>query len=64
MTTIQVSVSTKQVLEVLKRNEGKESYDDVIQHLLKTHTKVAESMFGAIKGLSWKKEDRSKLHEL
>lgn len=64
-TTIQISDTTKQMLEKLKSNEQMETYDKVIQHLVKKHTHVSKSMFGSNKKLTWRKEeDRMKFHEL
>lgn len=63
-TTIQISNTTKQVLEKLKTEEKVESYDQVIQTLVKMHTRVPKSMFGSFKGLKWKKSDRLDLREL
>ena len=63
-TTIQISDTTKQVLEKLKEKEHALTYDEVIQHLVKKHTKVASSMFGTVKGLAWKKKDRLDFDEL
>jgi hypothetical protein len=64
-TTIQVSGTTKQLLDHLKEKEHAETYDALIQHLVKTHADVPASMYGAVKGLKkWKKEDRLGLHEL
>lgn len=63
-TTIQVSDATKQLLELLKKKEKTPSYDQIIQILAKERAKVPSSMFGAIKGLKWKKKDRMDMHEL
>ncbi len=62
-TTIQVSDATKQVLDGLKKKEQASSYDQIIQELVKTKTKVASSMFGSFKLNAWKKEDRMKFDE-
>ncbi len=62
-TTVQVSNATKQVLEALKQREKASSYDEVIRHLVETHTKIGKSMFGALRGLKWKKEDRLEFNE-
>ncbi len=62
-TTIQVSETTKQLLEIAKKNKQAPSYDQVIEELLKKDLKVPNSMFGANPGLSWsKKENRMKFH--
>ncbi len=65
-TTIQVSGTTKQMLDLLKEKEHAKTYDQVLQHLLTTHMDMPKSMFGAARGmLKWKKEeDRLNLHEL
>ncbi len=57
-TTIQVSKATKQLLDILKKKEQATSYDLVIQKLAKARTGISKSMFGAAKGLKWKREDR------
>ena len=44
-TTIQLKETTKQLLDNLKTKEKIESYDIIIQHLLKTHVDVSD-MFG------------------
>jgi len=62
-TTIQVSDNTKQLLERMKKEQKERSYDAVIQHLVRKDLKVAESMFGAVKGTVWKKSDRLKFHD-
>ena len=64
VTTVQVSESTKQLLERLKGEERASSYNEVIERLAKEHARVPESMFGSIKKGRWKKEDRMKFHEL
>ncbi len=62
-TTIQVSQTTKQLLDIAKKNKQAPSYDQVIEDLLKKDLKVPKSMFGSTPGLSWnKKEDRMKFH--
>ena len=64
-TTVQISDSTKQMLDWIKTEEKAATYDEVIQHVIQIHTNVAKSMFGAAKVSSWnKKKDRLKLHEL
>ena len=63
-TTIQISDTTKQMLESIKKMEKNATYDQLIQELVKKHSHVAPSMFGAIKGIKWKKQqDRLELHE-
>ena len=62
-TTIQVSDTTKQMLDMLKEKKQAKTHDMLIQQLLQTEMKIPKSMFGAIKGLKWKKEDRADFHE-
>ncbi|HLD04117.1 MAG TPA: hypothetical protein VJG90_00200 [Candidatus Nanoarchaeia archaeon] len=63
-TTIQVSKTTKQLLEMVKEQKEAASYDEVIKTLLKKDMKIPDSMFGVDKGLKWnKKTDRMKFHE-
>ncbi len=63
-TTIQVTETTKQLLERLKEEDKAGSYDEVIQKVLLVREKVPKSMFGVDKGIVWKKEDRLKFREL
>ncbi len=63
-TTIQISDNTKQILESLKEKKNIKSYDLLLQNILKKHTKMPDSMFGSLKGMKWKKEDRANLDEL
>ena len=64
-TTIQVSDTTKQMLEMLKGKKQMKTNDQLIQYLLDDKMDVPKSMFGAAKGLSkWKKEDRAEFREL
>ncbi len=62
-TTIQVSDTTKQLLDMLKEKKQIKTHDKLIQRLLEEEIAVPKSMFGAIKGLKWKKEDRADFHE-
>lgn len=62
-TTIQVSDTTKQMLEMLKEKKQMRTHDQLIQHLIEEKIAVPKSMFGAIKGLKWKKEDKADFHE-
>lgn len=64
-TTIQVSKTTKQLLETAKEEKDAASYDEVIKALLEKDMKIPKSMFGTNPSLSWsKKEDRMKFrHE-
>ena len=63
-TTIQVSGTTKQMLELLKERKHIRTHDQVIQQLLRQHAAVPVSMFGAVKGLKWKGKDRAEFHGL
>lgn len=64
-TTIQVSDTTKQILEMLKEKKRMKTHDQLIQNLIEEEIAVPKSMFGAAKGLSkWKKEDRAEFREL
>ncbi len=63
-TTIQVSDTTKQMLEMLKKEKHAKTHDMLIQQLVQAETKIPKSMFGAFKGLKWKKEeDRADFRE-
>lgn len=63
-TTIQVSNTTRQILEQIKKEAHVNSYDQVIQHLVRKHTKIPKSLFGSIPGMRWNKEDdRMKFHD-
>lgn len=65
-TTIQVSESTKQMLEKIKEMENRFTYEDVIAGLVRDKLKVPKSLFGKGKGKisKFKREDRLRLHEL
>jgi len=65
-TTVQISESTKQMLEKIKQTENLFTFDDVITELAKDKLNVPKSIFGKGKGKisKFKKEDRLKLHEL
>ncbi len=64
-TTIQVSDTTKQMLDMLKEKKQIKTNDMLIQYLLDDKMEVPKSMFGAARGLSkWKKEDRAEFREL
>ena len=64
-TTIQVSDTTKQMLEMLMKQKHIKTNDQLIQFLLDDKIDVPKSMFGAAKGLSkWRKEDRAEFREL
>lgn len=63
-TTIQVSETTKQMLQMLKEEEHATSYEEVIRQMLDERLNVPKSMLGALKGFRWKKsEDRLQFHE-
>jgi len=64
-TTIQLKETTKQLLDNLKTKEKIESYDIIIQHLLKTHVDVSD-MFGVTKKkpLKFSKKDEMMFNEL
>mgnify|MGYP001604261742 FL=1 len=64
-TTIQLQETTKQLLDSLKAKEKIESYDIVIQHLLKSHIKISD-MFGFTKKnpLKFSKKDEMQFNEL
>ena len=66
VTTVQISESTKQMLERIKVTEDLPTYDDVIADLAKERINVPDSMFGKGKGKisRFKKEDKLKFHEL
>lgn len=64
-TTIQVSDTTKQLLDMLKEKKQIKTNDKLIQYLLDDKMDVPKSMFGAARGLGrWKKEDRAEFREL
>lgn len=63
-TTIQVSGATKQILDLLKEKRQAKTHNELIQIMLKEQLDVPKSMFGAVKGLKWKKEDRADFREL
>lgn len=60
-TTIQISNTTKQILDFLKEKQYSDSYNAVLQNILKKHVKVSKSMFGSVKGIKWKKDDRANI---
>ena len=63
-TTVQVSVTTKQMLEMLKEDKKLKTFDQALQYLLDKELKIPKSMFGALKGLGkWTKADRADFHE-
>lgn len=63
-TTIQVSDSTKRILEMLKEKEKADSYDAVISKIAKEKLKLPKSMFGRVKLTPYSREkDRLKTRE-
>jgi hypothetical protein len=64
-TTIQVSDTTRQMLEMLKEKKRIRTHDQLIQNLIEEEMTVPKSMFGALKGkkLKWEKEDRIYFNE-
>ena len=63
-TTIQISKSTKQMLEAVKKKEQVSSYDLVIKSLLEKEKNVSSSLFGKFPHLKWTKKDRGEFREL
>lgn len=65
-TTIQVSDTTKQMLEMLKGKKQLKTHDQLIQSLIEEEVAVPKSLFGALKGkkLKWEKEDEFDFNEL
>ena len=64
-TTIQVSNTTKQMLDQLKEKKQIKTNDEAIQLLLDERMELPKSMFGAARGIGrWKKEDRADFREL
>ncbi|MBI3051681.1 hypothetical protein HYY74_04460 [Candidatus Woesearchaeota archaeon] len=49
-TTIQVSETTRQMLEMAKRRTGARSFDEVLQKTLEKQLDLPKSMFGSLKG--------------
>jgi hypothetical protein len=65
VTTVQISESTKQLLDSIKEEEEAETFDEVVNHLAHEHLKIPRSMHGSAKGLRpWTKEDRVRFREL
>tara|TARA_Y100000310_G_C19990704_1_gene493985 strand:+ start:232 stop:426 length:195 start_codon:yes stop_codon:yes gene_type:complete len=50
-TTIQVSNTTKQLLEMYKEKRKASSYDEVIHSIMEKKLNIPKSMFGAAKGI-------------
>ncbi len=65
-TTVQISESTRQMLEKIKQEGGLVTFDNVIAELAKEKLDVPRSLFGIGKGKisEFKKEDRLKFHEI
>ena len=49
-TTIQVSETTRQMLEMAKKKVGAKSLDETLQKVLEEQLNVPKSMFGTLKG--------------
>ena len=49
-TTIQVSETTRQMLEMAKRKIGAKSLDETLQKVLEEQMDAPKSMFGSLKG--------------
>ncbi len=62
-TTVQISETTRQKLEILKGQEGLRTLDDVISRMVDKELKTPKSMFGKAKISPWKKSDRMKFHD-
>ncbi|MAF35294.1 hypothetical protein CMO91_05605 [Candidatus Woesearchaeota archaeon] len=65
-TTIQVSETTRQQLEILKNKERSDSFDKVIEKLLDKQLKIPKTMLGKIPQLSkfTKADKRGTFNEL
>ena len=61
-TTVQISETTRQKLEVLKTQEGLKTLDEVISKIADKELKIPKSMFGKAKISPWRKSDRMKFH--
>ena len=59
-TTVQVSETTRQKLEILKNKEKFQTIDQIISDMADKELKTPKSMFGKAKISSWKKSDRMK----
>lgn len=49
-TTIQVSETTRQMLEMAKKKTGAKSLDETLQKVLAVQLDMPRSMFGSLKG--------------
>jgi hypothetical protein len=63
-TTIMLSESTKELLDMYKEKEHAASFDVCVRELLLGHLKIPKSMAGAFKGMKWTKADRAEFREL
>lgn len=65
VTTVQVSVKTRQTLNLLREKRHAKTYDQLIKQSLDKQSRIPKSMFGALKGknLKWTKADRADFHE-
>lgn len=61
-TTIQISSTTRQKLETLKRQEGAGTLDELVSRMADRELKAPKTMFGSAKISPWKKSDRMKFH--
>ena len=61
-TTVQISDTTRQKLEILKERERLRSLDEVISKIADKELKISKSMFGKSKISPWKKSDRMKFN--
>ena len=62
-TTVQVSETTRQKLEILKNKEKFQTIDQLISDMADKELKTPKSMFGKAKISSWKKSDRMKFDD-
>ena len=61
-TTVQISETTRQKLEMLKSQEGARTLDELIARMADKELKSPVSMFGKARISSWKKSDRMRFH--
>lgn len=61
-TTVQISDTTRQKLEILKEQLSAGTLDEVISKIADKEIKSPKSMFGKAKISGWKKTDRMKFH--
>ncbi len=58
-TTVQVSATTKQLLDQLKDQMRAASFDDLLATMAREKMAIPQSLFGCAKGVGpWTKEDR------